>query len=288
MWRAFLPILLLLMAPASRAQSQPDIFLASLQRSGENWSLGPARNISNNPGYDNQPAFAGPSDLFYSGTRGSQTDIARFSLVAGRHTWISDTPNGSEYSPLKIPGREAVSAIRLDTSGLQRLHSYPLGSGRPEVLLEGLKVGYHVWFGADRIVCTVLEADRMDLLVVYLPENNRYVYQKGVGRCLQRIPGTQRISFTRTENGKHRIYGMDPISGATSEIAVLPDGVQDYCWLPDGSLLHGNGNRLFRMKPGIGSHWVVLGEFPERQLGAITRLSVSPDGTRIAFAAEPR
>lgn len=162
-------------------QGESEIFLAPLSRGETGWTLGPARNISQKPGYDNQPAFYSAGLLLYSGTREGQTDIASYDLQQATRHWISDTPGGGEYSPLKIPGREAVSAIRLDTSGLQRLYAYPMGAGETEMLLEGLKVGYHTWLGPDLLVCTVLIEDRMDLVVASLPDNSRYTYQKGVG-----------------------------------------------------------------------------------------------------------
>ena len=266
-------------------QSESDIFLAPLAQREAGWTLGPAQNISQNPGYDNQPAFYSPSVLLFAGTRMGQTDIASYDLQQASLQWVTDTPAGSEYSPLKIPGREAVSAIRLDTSGLQRLYVYPVATGMPELLLEGLKVGYHTWFGPDRLVCTVLVEDRMDLVVVSLPDNSRYTYQKGVGRSLQRIPDTDRISYTATTSGRAEVKWMDPLSGATGEITRLPEGVQDYCWLPDGSLICGNGNRILRLPPGPGATWQTFWESGDAGIHAITRLAVSPDHRHVAFAA---
>ena len=268
-------------------QAESEIFLAPLSRGETGWTLGTARNISQNPGYDNQPAFYSAGLLLYSGTREGQTDIASYDLQQATRQWVSDTPGGGEYSPLKIPGRAAVSAIRLDTSGLQRLYAYPMGAGETEMLLEGLKVGYHAWFGPDLLVCTVLVEDRMDLVVASLPDNSRYTYQKGVGRSLHKIPDTQRISYTTVMADLQGIKWMDPLSGATGEIAPLPDGVQDYCWLPDGSLICGSGNRILRLQPGPGARWQTLWESDDAAVGTITRLAVSPDSRHVAFAAHP-
>lgn len=286
--RVFLAGMTLLLSVAQALpQGESDIFLAPLAQGEAGWTLGPVQNISQNPGYDNQPAFYAPGVLLYSGTRKGQTDIARYDLQPGSLQWVTDTRGGSEYSPLKIPGREAVSAIRLDTSGLQRLYAYPLATGMPELLLEGLKVGYHTWFGEDRLVCTVLVEDRMDLVVVSLPDNSRYTYQKGVGRSLHRVPGTGRISFTAAAGGRAGVKWMDPLSGATGEIAQLPEGVQDYCWLPDGSLICGSGNRLLRLDPGPGATWETIWESGNSGIQTITRLAVSPDHRHLAFTAHP-
>lgn len=269
-----------------RAQPDTDIFLTELSKAAGSWQAGPAKNLSANPGYDNQPSFWSDHLLLYSGTRRGQTDIACLDLDSGQTTWLSDTPGGGEYSPLKIPGSEAVSAIRLDTTGLQRLYAYPLDGKPPTVLLDSLKVGYHIWAGPDRIVCTVLVGAGMDLVVAHPGDGSVYTFQKGVGRSLQQIPGSTQISYTAAEAKGLAVRAMDPVSGATRLLAVLPEGVQDYCWLPDGSLLAGSDNRLLRLE--TGSPWEVFHEFPGDQLGNITRLSISPDGSRLALAAEPR
>ncbi|MBT8209427.1 MAG: steroid delta-isomerase, partial [Eudoraea sp.] len=119
-------------------------------------SVGDAVNISNNPGYDNQPSFYNDNVVVFASTRSTQTDIAGYAINSKEKSWISDTPGASEYSPLKVPGKKQISAIRLEKDGLQRLYSYPFEKGKPKELLPDLKVGYHVWYSKDMIICTVL------------------------------------------------------------------------------------------------------------------------------------
>ena len=38
-------------------------------------------------------------------------------LETTRYHYINSTPNGGEYSPVKIPNSEDVSAVRLDNDG---------------------------------------------------------------------------------------------------------------------------------------------------------------------------
>jgi hypothetical protein len=153
-----IPFLILAFCSVVLAFGQPEteVFLADLNIGAEAILDSSPLNISNNPGYDNQPSFLEDGTLLYARTRNGQTDIARYNLKEGTTSWISNTPGGSEYSPLKIPGREAVSAIRLDTTGLQRLYAYPLQGGAPTLLVEGLKIGYHLWIDPELLVCTIL------------------------------------------------------------------------------------------------------------------------------------
>ena len=110
-------------------------------------------------------------DRLFAATRSDQTDIRLFDIEAGSSSaWITDTPTGSEYSPLKIPNKNAVSAIRLDLNGLQRLYKYDMNTGSSEPILKDLKVGYHVWYSTEILVCTVLIENRMDLVISNLKE----------------------------------------------------------------------------------------------------------------------
>ena len=225
-------------------QSESEVYLSDFVSGDSGFEVSAPMNISRNPGYDNQPYFLSGDDLLYARTRNGQTDIARYSLSKKTTTWLSDTPGGSEYSPIKIPGRNAVSAIRLDTDGLQRLYSYPLEGGQPQLLIPDLKIGYHLWYSPEILICTVLIEDRMDLVVINLKDNSQYTVQKGVGRSLHRIPDSERISYTALEKGEVVVKSMDPKSGSTAVLATLPAGVQDMSWFNDHNLICGQGNEL--------------------------------------------
>ncbi|NNK10426.1 MAG: hypothetical protein HKP08_03705, partial [Flavobacteriaceae bacterium] len=60
------------------AQANTEVFLLTLKKTGDNIQLGPPKNISNNPGYDNQPSFYNDNLLLFSSTRNGQTDIAAY------------------------------------------------------------------------------------------------------------------------------------------------------------------------------------------------------------------
>jgi hypothetical protein len=225
-------------------QSESEVYLLDFTLAAGEFEVGSPINISRNPGYDNQPSFLGEDDLLYARTRNGQTDIARYSLSKKKTTWLSATPGGSEYSPLKIPGKEAVSSIRLDTTGLQRLYSYPLNGGQAELLSADLKIGYHLWYNPEVLVCTVLIEDRMDLVVINLKDDSQYTVQKGVGRSLHRIPDSERISYTALEEGKVLVKTMHPESGSTEVLTALPNGVQDLCWVDANHIICGQGNEL--------------------------------------------
>jgi hypothetical protein len=181
------------------SQQSTEIYLMDVTKNADTIRLSAPLNISNNEGYDNQPSFFDNENILFSSTRNNQTDIALYNIGKGTKTWISNTTQGSEYSPLKIPEKEAVSAIRLDSNGIQRLYQYDLRTGISKELLKDLKVGYHVWYNAHIIVCAVLIENRMDLVVANLKKGTTHTVQKNVGRSLHKIPDTNLISFISKE-----------------------------------------------------------------------------------------
>lgn len=269
------------------AQADTEVYLFDLNLKGAKIELSSPKNISNNKGYDNQPSFLNDHGLVFASTRADQTDILRFNIKdGGTSSWITDTPTGSEYSPLKIPGEDAVSAIRLDLDGLQRLYRYDIKTGTAKVLLEDLKIGYHVWFNDHIVVSTVLVADRMDLFVSNLKDGTNHRFQKNVGRSLHVIPNTGLISYISKENPIWEIKSLNPISGATQKITDTFKNQEDLCWLPDGTILAGNQKSIIQYNPKRNENWQPVISFSEEDINNITRIAVNSSTNRLAFVAE--
>jgi hypothetical protein len=266
----------------------PDNVYKSLEKSENvSKSLGKPLNISSNEGYDNQPSFLDEDHILFSSTRNGQTDIALYSISKDTKTWISNTPNGSEYSPLKIPGKEAVSAIRLDADGLQRLYQYDLKTGKSEELLNNLKVGYHVWYNKHILVCTVLMENRMDLVVWNIKEGTNYTVEKNVGRSLHKIPNSDLVSYISKAGVTTAIKSLNAASKAIETLQYIGQGKEDVAWLTKNQLLAGDNNGLFLAKADTTKTWELLHEFGPSTLYKMSRIAVSPNGKKLAIVAEP-
>ena len=129
-----------------------------------------------------------------TGTRNGQTDIVKYTISNGEKHWICETL-GSEYSPLKIPNQDWVSAIRLDKDGKQTLRKYSLKNQESASLIEDIVIGYHFWILEDILASSVLEEDYLSLFISNLSENQNYRREKKVGRSLHIIPNTRLVSF---------------------------------------------------------------------------------------------
>src|ERR671914_787333 len=143
-------VLVLLLAASLQAQAPQappgtDIWLARLDASG---AISQPVNITNRPGYDNQPAFTPDGKvLLFTRRDGEQTDIWAYDLTtrSSELSRITNTPE-SEYSPTVTPDGTGISVIRVEADGAQRLWRFTRDGQSPTLVLTNVKpVGYHAW-----------------------------------------------------------------------------------------------------------------------------------------------
>ena len=269
-----------------KGQGNTEVYLFDLKVDNGNPVLSNPKNISNNEGYDNQPSFWDDDTILFSSTRADQTDVLRFNINEGStSTWVTNTPTGSEYSPLRIPGKNTISSIRLDLDGLQRLYEYDITNGKSKPITN-LKIGYHVWHNDHILVSSVLVEDRLDLVVSNLKDNSNHTSQKNVGRSLHKIPGTDLISYISKENKKWEIKSLNPITGATKKIANTYQNEEDICWLDKNTMLTGAGKSLLMFDTASGIDWEPVICFQQDEINNISRIAVNGSKTRLVFVAD--
>lgn len=293
-----LPVILLFLAGAPLEAQAPapgtDIYLARLVRSQGAVALRNPRNVTRRDGYDNQPAFAPNSRwMYYTSNRGDgQTDIWRFDL----NTWgvrrVTRTPE-SEYSAAITPDGAGLSVVRVERDSAQRLWRFPLGAGRPCLVLEHARpVGYYAWAN-DSLVAMFVLGTPATLQLGNLNTGTTDTIARAIGRSLHRIPLSQRISFVdKSDSTVWWIRSFDPVTREITPIAPLPPGVEDYVWTTRGELLTSDGQRsILLWNPNAAQPnfaiWRSVGEVDSTVAGRITRLAVSPNGRWVAFVAEP-
>ncbi len=269
------------------AQPNTEVYLLDfeqLNKKDEDLNL---KNISNNEGYDNQPSFGDNHTIFYAATRNKQTDVAKYNIKDGTTTWVTNSQIGSEYSPLKMPNKNAVSTIRLDTTGLQRLYCVDLRNGKAKELVKDLVVGYHVWYTKDILLVTVLVENRMDLVICNLKTNTNETVAKNVGRSLHKIPGANLVGFISKEEKGWVVKSIAPTTKVIAEIIALPQKNRDICWLNDGTILLPRGKKIAKFNSATDKRWRILHQFEEASaIYDITRMAVSPDGKYLALVSE--
>ena len=280
-------ILVLLAAASTLSAQMPptEVFLAPLTLQGGRPVVGAAVNITNSPGYDNQPSFTPDSRsiLFTSNRDGGQTDIYRYDLAAKSTTRVTTTPE-SEYSPTVMPGGRRFSVIRVEKDSTQRLWSFTLDGTDPQVILPALKpVGYHAWLDADHLALFVLGSPNA-LVYASVKSGKADTLARGIGRSLARMPTSPGFSFTQLVDSAQRLRTLTGPKATPRDAVSLPRGSQDLAWTPNGTLLTGSGNKVLVWQSGAIA-WGTAGELAG--LREITRLAVSPDGKWLAIVAMP-
>ncbi|EED32033.1 hypothetical protein NOR53_3363 [gamma proteobacterium NOR5-3] len=278
---------------ASESESEPsttttapetDVWLLALVREGDTLRAESPRNITQRPGYDNQPSFTPDGDLMFVQMEGGRTDIWRWNSAAERSTRVTATPNQGEYSPTPIPGTESgISYIRSPDDSSGRLWRTPQEGATAEIIFADIgPVGYHAWFDADYVALWRLQDPSLLQLVELQTQATRTI-ATAVGRSPQSVPNRRAVSFTRTTDSGTLIEIHDLDLNRTDALTVLPEGGEFHAWTPDGVLLSSAGSGVFAWQHGS---WQPVVDLADLGL-TLSRLAISPDGTRMALVAEP-
>lgn len=261
-----------------------DVWLLNLVWEGDAPRAEAPRNLTNRPGYDNQPHFTPAGSLLYVQMEDGKTDLWRWNPVTDRFTRLTETADQGEFSPTPIPGTSAgISYIRSPDDSSGRLWRMPREGADPEIVFPDIgPVGYHAWFDTDHVALWRLQEPSL-LQVVALDAREPRTIATKVGRSPQSVPNRRAVSFTRiTEDGMAiELYDLD--TDRTETLAVLPEGGDFHAWTPDGVLLGSAGSRVLAWRDG---GWQTVVDLAHLGL-TLSRLAVSPDGARLALVAEP-
>ncbi|WP_347174006.1 hypothetical protein [Polaribacter uvawellassae] len=268
------------------AQTNTEVYLFKINNNKGNWSVGSGKNISNNPGYDSQPHFYSKNSVIFSSTRNKQTDIAEYNIKTGKIKFINSTPNGGEYSPQRIPKSKDISAVRLDTDGLQRFYKYNYKTGKDTEIIADLKVAYPMWYDKNTTINAVIVGEDLDLIKSELKSNRNTTIQKKVGRSVHHIPNTTFVSYINKDKEQWEVTMYNPKNGERRKIIETVGNKEDVCWLPDGTLLIAVGNTIMKFNPATDSDWSIFHTFPINKFKNISRILVNSAGTQLALVSD--
>ena len=268
------------------SQEATEIYLFDINKVDNNYTLTNPINISDNKGYDNQPSFTEDgSSILFSSNRDGQTDIALYDLEFGFRSWLTHT-EGNEYSPSSIPKKKKYfSCIRLNEDGSQLLYKYSYKNKDPLVLIPNLKVGYYIWYDSKTVISFVL-GDIESLQVSNFKYKIRYPVQQKIGRSFQKIPSTELVSFISKSLETPEIYSLNPINSETTYITDSNEYTPYKYVHADEFILMGKGAKIYKFKPHEDENWKEIIIESDLSIKNITRIVVSPNGTKIAIVVK--
>jgi hypothetical protein len=292
-------LVLLLLAGCQAAQppaTPPDteIFLAPFSTSASA-PVGPPANITNSPGYDNQPSFTPDSSaILFTSIRGggTQTDIYRYNVASGSTQRVTTTAE-SEYSPTVTPDGAHISVIRVEADGTQRLWRFTMDGRAPELVLTNVKpVGYHAWADDHTLALFVLGSPAT-LQIADASTGAAAVLVTGINRSIQRMPGGTISFVARKAAAADGAAALEirELDAKTKRITPLVEAVAgareaDCAWTPDGMVVMADKDVLYGWRRGQ-TEWRKLADLAALGLHGVTRIAISPKGDRIAFVAAP-
>lgn len=280
-------VLSTLYCPLLFGQPATDIYISEVDFSDEGFQFRNTKNISDNPGYDNQPFFLENDTLLYARNNNGQTDIAKYIFSKRESIFFHDATEGGEYSPQPMPDKSTIAAVRLDPDGMQRLYAYKPGKEGNTLLFPDLKVAYFSFINDEEILASVIRMNQLDLVRANNSTGETTDLVTNSGRCLQKIPGSKSFSYTILNEEKNfDLYQFDPENNESYFVCQLPIGVQDYVWYEDYKIIIGSGAQLFVYDLYGNGDWLPIADFKDQNLTNITRMALSQDHKRFAFVAE--
>ncbi len=283
-----LRLLLLCLPGFAFAQSDTDIYLFDVTSTNGALKFSEATNITQRPGYDNQPHFSPDGKFIYftSIREDGQADIYRYDMVKMSNKRLTNT-NESEYSPTVMPDKKHFSVVRVEADSTQRLWKFPLEGGAPSVVNKKITaIGYHCWMSAKQLAFFVI-GDKNTLQVAGVKDKEGIPIIDNVGRCIQKIPGEDAISFvTKVNDNDWLLQRMEMNTRDVSTITTTLPGCEDYTWGPNETLWMGKANKLYRFKVGEDKSWQEVTSFNHAEVTNITRIAMGPFGRKIAVVTD--
>ncbi|PHQ28949.1 TolB-like translocation protein [Leeuwenhoekiella nanhaiensis] len=290
MLRSSLFFFLGLLSFSLSAQIAPEVYLFEISTTPTTLEVKYGQNISQNPGYDNQPSFYDDNTLIYSRTKDSLTAIGVYDLQTQKNTVLTNEPNSGFFSPQRIPQTDLVAAVRQDPEGRQRLATYDFKTKAFQKLLDSSQVGYFSFYDKETFIASVLVPNQMDLFLSAPANDSLQRIVANAGRSLHKVPNSDSMSYLVENDAQNMDLYMLDLSGESPTsyfVCELPIGRQDYAWLDENRILVGSGDSLFVYDLFGEPAWVFAVSLNSYKLTNISRIAISADGKHLALAAEP-
>ncbi len=262
---------------------ESDIWLLNIKDSAGTVSLTDPINITSRKGYDNQPAFS-PDGTYVLYTRyddsTKQSDIYKYDIKTKNITQFTKTPT-SEYSPTFMPEAKNISVVMVEKDSAQRLWKFPIAGGAPVCIMQNVKeVGYHSWINKDSVALFILTKPSFTIQLANIATQKASVIADSVGRCMRMKDHL--LWYTTKLGVLNTVYEYHPKLKKSVLKGVIEN--EDYCFYgksvwscSDNSIVSGYMND----KSGATE----IANLEKFGITKITRITISPDGKKIALVS---
>lgn len=286
MRKTMLAILAAAALPAAAQVLTTEVWVGPLDMREGRFTVGEMKNISNHPGYDNQPTFFadGRSVVFSSEADGlAETGLGiqaiRYDLGTGRTTKLSKVRG---FSPTPSPDGKRILTLREGT-----VWQYDLGGGTSRALLPEVKTaGYFARMDGEQWILFMNEEARH---IALWDGKTLERLVPGALTAPYRIPGERAVTFVVQEGETKKLMRMDLPSKRAVELAAIPFRTGGHhVWTSRGTLPMASGSTIHEWSPARPAEWPAVHSFRDAGLQGITRIALSPAEDHIAVVSVPR
>jgi ketosteroid isomerase-like protein len=277
-----------------------EVWIGSLDMTGERIVVSNLVNLSSHSGYDNQPAFFPDGKRLVFTSQIAVLDDTGHAVQAVIHDFVSGTstpvPGALGFSPTPAADGSSLMLLR---EGRVWLHE---ASGNERVLTETTDAGYYARF--DDRTWVLFMNDKQRRIVIYDAKTKALeTMAVGANTAPVRIPGKRAVTFVaaepfpapeadaaksappptlylrRLDLGDRRVTTLTAIPFPTSG---------NHVWTSRGTLLMASGHTIYEWNPARPDEWRPAIELDHPDLQGLTRIALSPRGDRIALVSTPR
>jgi len=290
-----------LLASATTLSAQindSEVWVGSLDMSGGRLVISNLANISNHPGYDNQPAFFPDGRLVYT-SQIAVLDETGHAVQAVIH----DFTTGSSTPVIGALGFSPTPAANGSLMMLREGHVVLRdASGKETALTETKDAGYFARF--DDRTWVLYMNDKQRRIVLYDPATKALdTIALGAATGPIRIPGKRAVTFVAVEpfpipEGEAaktapprtlHLRQLDIDNRQVTTLAAIPFATSgSHVWTSRGTLLMASGHTIYEWNPAHPDDWRKAAEIDNPELQGLTRIALSPRGDRIALVSTPR
>ncbi|MEA2237286.1 MAG: hypothetical protein QOC81_2010 [Thermoanaerobaculia bacterium] len=297
-----LVLFLAFLASATAASAQindAEVWVGSMDMSGGKFAVSNLINISNHPGYDNQPSFFLDGSRLVFTSQIAELDETGHAVQAV----VYDFASGSQVPVVGALGFSPTPAADGSLMMLREGHVVLRDAvGKETALTETKDAGYFTRFDARTWV--LFMNDKQRRIVIYdATTKNLETMAVGAATAPIRVPGKREVTFVAVEPfpapegdaaksappRKLVLRQLDVDSHKVNTLATIPFATSgSHVWTSRGTLLMASGHTIYEWNPMHPDDWRKAAEFDNPELQGLTRIALSPRGDRIALVSTPR
>ena len=276
-----------------------EVWTGSLDMSGGRFVVSKLVNISNHPGYDNQPAFFPDGNRLVFTSQVAVLDETGHGVQARIHDFATGTSTSITGALGFSPTPTADGSLMLLRDGRVWLHD---ATGKETTLTETKDAGYFARF--DDRTWVLFMNDKQRRIVIY-DATTKALETMAIGASTApiRVPGKQAVTFVAVEPfpapegelaksappRKLFLRQLDLNDRHVTTLTAIPFPTSgSHVWTSRATLLMTSGHTIYEWNPAHPDVWRPVAELDHPELQGLTRIAISPRGDRIALVSTPR